>query len=187
MIIVGKQYTVDNLHTLTGTLSPRVMSERSNDQVYVCGGIYSDANAITNWGICPNKISYMGKQFSTSEAAYFYKQAVFAGDLESADLIHVAPDAYTANRLGRKIKELNVQQWNKIKYNVMTAKFTQNPTLAADLKSTGKKVIGEAGKHPFYATGVPVNHKDALDPSKWNKNGNMLGKILVNIRDNILK
>ena len=132
----------------------------------------------------------MERKFSTSEAAYLYNQAVFAGDKETAELIHGAPDAYTANRLSRKITGLNIQEWNKKKYSVMndilTAKFTQNPTLAADLKTTGKKVIGEAGKHPYYATGVSVNHKDALDPTKWNTNGNMLGKILVNIRDTIL-
>jgi len=53
--IVGKQYTVDTLHTLTGALSPRTMSERSNDNVYVCGGIYSDANPLTNLGNVPIK------------------------------------------------------------------------------------------------------------------------------------
>lgn len=188
LIIVGKQYTVDTIHTLTGQLSPRSLSERTNESIYAFGGIFSDANPMTNWYKCSFK--YKNREFTSSESAYLYEQALSARDVTSAELIYEAPDAYSANRLGRRIKGLNFETWktkrDTIMTEVLTAKFTQNPDLANELKATGNKILAEAGRHPYYATGVSITDKDVLNETKWNPAGNKLGKLLQVIRDTVL-
>ena len=187
LIIVGKQYTVDNIHTLTGSLNPRSFSERTNENVYVMGGIHSDSSPLSNYAKCPRAFKYMGKSFTTSEAAYMYAKAINADQATIADEIQLAPDAASANKLGREIV-IGKDQWrnqrDQIMTEVLTEKFSQIPEMAAELKATGRKTIGEAGTHPYWSAGVTINDPHILDTSKW-KYQNKLGVILGGIRDSI--
>ena len=61
------------------------------------------------------------------------------------------PYAFTANRVCKTISDLNNAVWRKNCSSIMTdiliAKFTQNPTLATELKYTGRKLLAETDRH----------------------------------------
>ena len=52
LIINGKKYTVDTLDRLKGELSMKHFCERSNDNVLVMGGIYSNFHPLSNYYPC---------------------------------------------------------------------------------------------------------------------------------------
>ena len=187
LIIVGKQYTVDNIHTLSGVLNPRNFSERSNDNLHAFGGIHSDSNPLTNWAKCRKPFRFMNRDFITSEAAYLYGKAMFVKQRDLADEIALAPDAYGANRLARGIN-IDQKLWDvkreQVMTEVLTAKFTQIPEMKKELKATGTKTLAEAGTHPYWSCGITINDPYVMDKAKW-KCSNMLGIVLMKIRDSV--
>lgn len=104
--------------------------------------------------------------------------------------ILAARDPAEAKRLSFEIKASKESQlkWNAERYDLMsailTAKFTQNPKLAVELRATGNKRIAESGRHEYYATGLSITHKDVLNPSKWTSQSK-LGELLMNVRREI--
>ena len=46
------------------------------------------------------------------------------------------------------------------------------------------KEIAESGRDGFYATGLPITHRDILQCDKWSGKSN-LGKIMMTIRRDI--
>ena len=62
----------------------------------------------------------------------------------------------------------------------LIAKFQQNPPIAKYLVDTGDKHLAEA-KDPIWGNGLPLYHKDALNPQAW-KGANKLGEALGIVR-----
>lgn len=68
----------------------------------------------------------------------------------------------------------------------LRAKFQQNPALAHFLCSTHPKLIGEASFSKRWGTGLPLTHPDVLQTGKWSPRGNLLGRTLVTIREELI-
>lgn len=66
-------------------------------------------------------------------------------------------------------------------------KFKQNPRLQRILIKTNSAIIGEANEHnTFWTTGVDISEKDSGNLDMWTGK-NMMGKLLVNVRDELKK
>ena len=184
--VCGKKYTVDTLNELDGDLDMRHFNERSDDNVVVMRGMYSNFHPLSNY--YQSQLTYQKKKYSSIEQAYQYLKAVMFGDLDAANQIMNSDDAATSKRLSYQIKGFNQELWNGKQYDIMTnlvrAKFTQNPTLADTLLATGQKKIAESGKRRFFAVGLPITHKDILNQNVWNGESK-LGEILVSVRSEL--
>ena len=62
--------------------------------------------------------------------------------------------------------------------------FSQRSQLGDKLAATDGKSLAEAGQSDSFAIGMPLNHRDIFDTTKWKKN--LLGKMLMNIRQELL-
>ena len=69
--------------------------------------------------------------------------------------------------------------------NLLKIKFAQRSQLGDKLAATDGKSQSEAGhESDSFAIGMPLNHSDIFDTTKWKKN--LLRKMLMNIRQELL-
>lgn len=66
------------------------------------------------------------------------------------------------------------------------AKFQQNEKLANFLIETHPLELGEASKNPIWGIGLSLDSSEVMDSSKWNPHGNLLGRTLVRVRDELI-
>ena len=169
LVINGKKYTVDSLNELSGELNMRTFSERSNDNVVVFGGLYSNFPPLSNFYRSP--IMFRNKKYQTLEQAYQHTKALLFKDDDTAPSILAADSPSEAKKLSYSIKGFNLDIWNAKQHDLMLqlvqAKFQQNPNLADELRNTGKKTISESGKHKYFANGFYIIHRDILNKQQW--------------------
>ena len=102
LLINGKRYTVDNLDELTGELSMKTFSERSNDKVVVVGGIYSNFHPLSNFYSSP--ITFRNQNYKTLEQGYQHTKALVIGDVATAADIMATNNPALAKKLSYNIK-----------------------------------------------------------------------------------
>ena len=68
---------------------------------------------------------------------------------------------------------------------LLRIKFEDGTDLGNQLKLTTGKSLAEAGRSRSFATGLTLNHHHALDRTKWATNGNLLGRSLMTVRDEL--
>ena len=150
LFIMGKKYDVNTLDQLGGELSMRTFNERSNENLVVLGGIYSNFHPLSNYYMCP--VVYRNRKY---RSAYQHLKSLLHGDHITATKILAARDPAEGKRLSFDIKTNRETwlRWNAERHNLMTeiltAKFSQNPKLAEELLATGTKRIAESGKHDY--------------------------------------
>ena len=54
------------------------------------------------------------------------------------------------------------------------------------LKDTDGKSLADAGKSKVFVVGLTLNNRNIMDTSKWSKDGNLLGKCLMEIKNELL-
>lgn len=127
-------------------------------------------------------------RFECNEQYFMFRKAMYFRDLESQRKIiqkGLSPNAYKA--LGRKVKNFDKKEWNRIRYSIMVdglyLKFTQNANLKQILLDTGDSILIETS--PFdKAWGIGLDKKSNawLDINKW-RGQNLLGFALMEVRD----
>ena len=128
----------------------------------------------------------IGRVFHNEE----HKKARLANDQNKQREIIFNADPITQKLLGQEVKGLNKEEWNHQKRDLMKdiliSKFTQHPDLKDLLLKTGTKKLAEANaRDNYFAIGLPITHPDVLDTTKWSENGNKLGEILMELRDEL--
>ena len=185
LIISGRKYRVDTLDQLTGELDMKTFNQRSNDNLIVFGGIFSNFHPLSNYYLCP--IVYKKYRYKNIEQAYQHRKAVLFKDELIASKIMASSDPAEAKRISYELKgsKEHHDKWNAERYDLMLelvkANFLQNPELAKELKNTGTKQLAESGKHQYYATGLSITNRDILNTGKWT-GSSKLGEILISVR-----
>ena len=82
LVINGKKYTVYYLNELSGELNMRTFSERSNDNVVVFGGLYSNFHPLSNFYRSP--MMFRNQKYQTLEQAYQHTKALLFKDADTA-------------------------------------------------------------------------------------------------------
>ena len=139
-----------------------------------------------------HKSSYTlgGYSYSTAEQGMMHGKALLFGDNEVATQILQATSPRKIKTLGRKVKGFDNKEWGnrreEIVYRNNMAKFTQNEHLLKALMETEGKLLVEASPSDTI-WGIGLNEKDArqVPESQW-KGLNLLGKILTQVRDDIM-
>jgi ribA/ribD-fused uncharacterized protein len=137
----------------------------------------------------PASFEEAGERYPTAEHWMMAKKARLFGDETVARAILAAPNPKAAKELGRAATGFDAALWEANKRRIVTEgnelKFRQNPSLAAFLLSTGDAVLVEASPvDPIWGIGLAANDPGALDARQW-RGENLLGFILMNVRDRL--
>jgi len=128
--------------------------------------------------------------FTNSEQIFMYLKARYFKDQESADkIVSEGKEPRIARNLGQLVKNYSDKEWFKVREGMMFKacylKFNSNEELKNKLLNTGNKTLVEASPTDQY-WGVRLVETDdrILDEKNW-KGQNLLGKVLVKVRDKL--
>ena len=128
-------------------------------------------------------------QFNTAEQYMMYKKAMLFEDFDIARQILNENNPRNQKALGRKVKNFDLNEWNKVARDVVRygnyLKFTQNLELKELLLATEGRLLVEASPYDKI-WGIGLSMKDAinLDRRYW-KGTNWLGVILTELREQL--
>lgn len=142
-----------------------------------------------------------GEQWMMAEKARLFKDDETLKKIMAVDpaLNHSGDSPYKEwtdypreqKRLGREVKNFNVDDWSKIAQEVVYkgnyAKFSQNEEFWKFLDGTGDKILAEANpKDPVWGIALKRDDPRAQDQKQW-KGTNWLGVALMRVREQIRK
>ena len=149
----------------------------------------------SNWFKCHFTVEYNGKtlEFFNSEQYFMWVKAITFGDEEVAEkILEKGKNPKTAKALGREVKNYDDKVWNEKRYQVMVDanlyKYSQNEELKELLLNPeleGKHYVESSPLDKIW--GIGVGETEALDDeSNW-RGQNLLGKVLDEVRDKLVK
>lgn len=194
LFINGKAYEEGDLEQLPEVLRPSNLATVQSEVAVIFFGRFCP---LSNHH--PSPFTYEGMQFSCMEQYIAYKRAIHAGkdNLAARALKPTDPVVYKgilnelkANKTNDASKSQLDDQWyaqlDEVVRQGLRAKFQQNPALARFLCSTHPKALGEASPDKRWGIGFFLSDPNALDTEKWPAEGNVMGKQLSAIRNELL-
>ena len=119
-----------------------------------------------------------GLTYPTTE--HYFQAMKFPAREDHREKIRTAPTPKAAKELGQTPEGFH-PEWAKIKdevmYKALLAKFTQHPKLRQELDATGSALLVENSRDDYWG--------DGLDGGTGEKGKNVLGKLLVRVRDEL--
>ena len=96
-----------------------------------------------------------------------------------------------AKQAGRTVKNFDCKDWDEVKSGIMLEllriKFKASSRMADFLKATTGKSLAEAGRSKLFAIRMSLHHKNIFNTHQWPKHSNILGKCLMEARDELNK
>ena len=180
LVIEGKRYHRQNIHTLPDDLNPMEVTSQSNEEVFA---FFGELNPLSNFHPC--KFTLEGERFNSSEQYIQWTKAKYCGDKIAMERILNCEDAADCKEVSRDIANLNRKNWvesaETLCFEGIQAKFLQNEHLMEKLLDTSDKTLVEASYDEAWGTGQHLGSRDCLTESKWKSIG-ILGRILMRIR-----
>lgn len=184
--IQGRFYSAHQLELLPDDLKPSRNATPQNDNAVA---FFGRASPLSNHHLASFKIA--GRDFTCVEHFLAWQRANTAKDKVLADEVLNMSDPSEHKKVLNTLREKNPEEWEKSVENelltALRAKFNQNEALKKFLCETFPRKIGEASINPTWGIGLPLTSEDVLDTSKWNEEGNRLGKALEAIRHELLQ
>lgn len=127
--------------------------------------------------------------YRTAEHWMMAEKARLFGDEESLKKILRSNTPIEAKKLGRKVRDFQVEIWTQHCYDIVRTgnwyKFSQHPRLKAFLLSTGQQILVEASPYDqIWGIGLSQEAPQAHQPSEW-LGQNLLGFALMEVRDEL--
>jgi conserved hypothetical protein, ribA/ribD-fused len=136
----------------------------------------------------PSKFYLDGEYFLTVEHYFQFSKAKYFKDELRANKILIAVTAMEAKRLGHSVTQFDKSKWDEISFTIMkrgvTAKFSQNGFLKRFLQRSQGIIAEASSTDTKWGIGLAENDPEAFSQEKW-KGENLLGKILMEIRDKV--
>lgn len=144
-----------------------------------------DKSCLSQWYECSFVVD--GIEYKSAEHYMMAQKAKLFNDEVSLKKIINAITPKEAKEIGRKVKNFNVDIWNKQAFDIVVdgnlEKFGQNDNLQSFLLSTGRDILVEASPYDtIWGIGLPQDNPKAKDPLLWNGE-NYLGFALMQVRD----
>lgn len=152
--------------------------------------IYFWGTFLSNWIPKDLSIQYDGHTFKTSEQLYMYLKAIYFDDAEMGyEIIEKGGRPKDAKNLGRKVRGYNENEWEPVReemmYTAIYEKFSQYPELKKQLLDTGDKILVEGTPFdPIWGVMIKWDDDQILDEKNW-KGQNLLGQVLMNVRNTL--
>lgn len=149
---------------------------------------FTDANPFSQWYPCTFTVGE--NTFNCAEQYMMHGKALLFGDTATAAKILAAAHPREHKALGRKVKPFDDVIWKRERLAIVRAgshaKFTQNADLLEKLLATKGSTLVEASPYDkIWGIGLAATDPRAKDPAQW-KGQNLLGKILTELRDQLL-
>lgn len=130
-----------------------------------------------------------GNKYKHMEQYMMAQKALTFDDFYMYKKIMKTESARSCKRFGRNVINFDGKKWDEVKYDIVKkglyAKFTQNEEFKKNLLDTKKKIICEASPYDkIWGIGLKATDPKINTPEKW-RGENLLGKILMEIRDEI--
>jgi ribA/ribD-fused uncharacterized protein len=130
-----------------------------------------------------------GMTFNCAEQFMMFCKAVLFGDYETAEEIVQETSPAKQKGLGRKVKNFNADDWNKVARKVVyvgnVCKFEQNDQLYNIIMATNGRTIVEASPHDII-WGIGLSELDDRSKQRETWRGkNWLGEVLTRVRNDI--
>ena len=186
LYINSKLYTVDNLDTLPSLINPLTTSTQEHENTVAFWGKFSPYSTFHE-----HVFLFQDSQYYTVEQCLQHQKAMFFNDCSSAKKIMNESDPLKCRYIGKNIINFDGEKWkprcNKLMSELLFAKFSGDSNLQSGLLKTGEKTICQASINDlFWGAGVALRDTNVTDSSKWSGK-NMLGKLLMEVRDQIKK
>ena len=148
-----------------------------------------DVNCFSQW--YPSIFVVDGVKYKWAEQYMMARKAELFNDNEALNEIMLAKNPRKIKELGRKVKNFDINVWNRncerIVFEGNYAKFSQNYIFEKILLDTKDKMIAEASPIDcIWGIGMAETDEGVKNPLNW-KGKNLLGKILMDVRDKLRK
>lgn len=141
----------------------------------------------------PCRFTFDGVEWKSSEQCFMAQKAKFFNDEETYGLILKSETPEEAKKLGRLVKNYDDEKWSEVReekmYNAVLQKFLQNDDLQLLItrKDLMNKTFVEGSPYDgIYGVKMDYRNQNIDDESNWNGT-NLLGKILCNVRNYLLR
>lgn len=144
---------------------------------------------LSNWFLSSFSIDNI--EFSSVEQYMMYQKAVAFSDAAAKSQIMATNDVAVIKSLGRAVSNYDDNVWNekreKVVFDGLMAKFSQNSELKKKLLDTGDSVLAEcAVKDMIWGIGLSMKDPNRFDKTKW-RGRNLLGIALMKVREALRK
>lgn len=184
--VQGKFYKASELEQLPRDLQASSIATPQSQKAVV---FFGRASPLSNHHICSLKIG--GKNFTCVEHYLAWQKAKLTEDKSLAPSVLKMKDPSEHKKVLNSLKEDHPDEWAESVENILKtalrAKFSQSQVLREFLCDTHPKRIGEASINQKWGIGMPLTSPDVLDVDKWKEEGNLLGKTLELIREEMLQ
>ena len=141
LIIAGRTYSVaptNNLDELGGVLNVANICQHSNDETIIFLGSHSPFSNLYHSSLVIDNETYNSVEQHVQSA----KAGLFNDDITQAK-IKKEKNTYKIKKLGSHVKNFSIEKWRSVNKEIVQktvrAKFMQNATLNAILKSNGEQ------------------------------------------------
>ncbi|CAG5141235.1 uncharacterized protein ALTATR162_LOCUS893 [Alternaria atra] len=133
------------------------------------------------------------RTYCCAEQYFQFAKASFAGDTKTGKRIMETKDPFKQKRLGKAVRNLDVEAWKQVRYQVVLKatllKFTvseNSAALRAVLFATKNREIVEASPDPIWGCGLKQAQAEKFKGTTW-PGRSLLGKALMDIRERLVK
>ena len=138
----------------------------------------------------PSSFHDNGTVYNCAEQFMMAQKAIMFKDWESLDKIMQTNDPSIQKKLGRQVKNFNLQEWESSAQSIVylgnMLKFKQNePLLNELLKTEGTTLVEASPYDKIWGIGLAENDSRALSRDTW-LGKNLLGQILTKVRESII-
>lgn len=182
----GESYKPSDLESLPHDLCPSTLCTTWSDEVVVFFGRHSP---LSNHHLSPFTIN--NTPFANVEQYLAVARARLAGDDEILERALSCTNPTDCKGILNALKEDHIQEWEDARapllMKALGGKFNQNRRLGDYLRSTFPRRLGEASRDTVWGIGIGLGEEGAMLQSSWHAEGNLLGKSLSTIRDELIR
>lgn len=167
-------------------------SKSDNCQAYDpdCGVVAfrSHEHPLSNFYPC--KISYRDEDYASLEHAFQVTKAISLGDLEIAENIKAAPNAFFAKKISKQLDKYDTTKWESTNVSIMEEliriKADTVPEFRDSIIESSSFILAEATSNLFWASGLNPQLPEVTKPKYW-PGRNTLGTIIMKVRLDLAK
>ena len=178
LIIKGKTYTIQTMHTLPANLSGYHVSSKDNPATNTLG-FFGELSPFLNFHLANFQLGSLA--FHSSEQFIQYQKATLFLDDAAKDKILNSKSALECKQIAREIENLDIKSWKEKAEELcepgIYAKFLQNPGLSKILTETGSRTLVECSYDKLWGCVKLLRDVNCLNETEWSGD-NILGKIL---------
>lgn len=180
----GHTFMPSQLETLPYEIRPSTLASPRSEKALA---FFSCNSVLSNH--FPSHFVIENQEFSSMEQFLAVRKAYISERPPMIQKAIQSTDPKQAKYILNTLKDDHAELWFKEVANIalegLRAKFNQNTAMRDFLTETKDLQLGEASTNSRWAIGMTLDDPDILDTSKWNPEGNLLGKLLMKVREEL--